>query len=312
MTFKNITIGIFLTIICLTLVYSDKEHVRHGAYSDKFKSEHDEHAHHEAIIGSKHEAEDFDEMPEHEAKEKLKVLAKRMDKNGDGIVSEAELIDWIHNSMIKLDQEEANERFIEIDSNKDNFVTWKEYAHEAFGTEDNVDMATVTDPDDKKLFDEDKAYFEAADLNKDGKISKEEFYAFQSPEHHDHMHHILIHNTLVEKDTNKDGRIDLKEYMQETHDNPNSEWYEVEKKRFEEEYDKNKDGFLDKDEIRKWLIPDIKDTARQEAQHLIENADKNKDMQLSYDEIVAAHKTFVGSEATNYGEILKEIHHEEL
>lgn len=37
-----------------------------------------------------------------------------------------------------------------------------------------------------------------------------------------------------------------------------------------------------------------------------------QDDKLSIDEIVEAHKIFVGSEATNYGEDLHKVNHEEL
>uniref|UniRef100_A0A0K0G3P3 Reticulocalbin-3 n=1 Tax=Strongyloides venezuelensis TaxID=75913 RepID=A0A0K0G3P3_STRVS len=300
-----------LTILLLSLcifVFGDKEHTKHGAYSEKLKDKgHSEHLDHEAVLGSKKEAEEFDELPEAESKRRLRVLAGKMDKNNDGKVTLTELVEWIYTSMVKLDNTEAEERFAEIDTNKDNFITWKEYAHEAFGTEE-----PVTDADDKKLYDEDKNYFGAADLNNDNKLSKSEFYAFQSPEHHPHMHQVLIQHTMIEKDTNKDGKISLDEYLQDAHGSGDAEWYKSEKERFNKEYDKNHDGILDENEIKAWLIPSIKDTAKTEAEHLMEKADVNKDKNLSYDEIVDAHQTFVGSEATNYGEVLKEIRHEEL
>ena len=102
----------------------------------------------------------------------------------------------------------------------------------------------------------------------------------------------------------------------------------TEKTRFNEEYDKNGDGFLEGEELRAWLIPDLTQTAKQEADHLIDNSDTDKanyfkinsnknlnnlkDGKLSIDEVVEAYKTFVGSEATNYGEHLLNIRHEEL
>lgn len=251
-------------------------------------------------------------MSEEESKKRLAVLAKRMDINSDGKVTVEELTEWIHKSMIRLDNTEAEERFKEIDANKDNFITWQEYAHEAFGTETSANGEAIVDPDDKKLFEEDKNYFNAADVNKDGKITLTEFYAFQAPEHHKHMHGVLIQHTLIDKDKNNDGKISFEEYMHETQGSSDSEWYQVEKDRFEKEYDKNKDGLLDEEEIKKWLIPDLKETAKTEADHLMDKADMDKNLELTYSEIVGAHQTFVGSEATNYGEILKEIRHEEL
>ena len=42
------------------------------------------------------------------------------------------------------------------------------------------------------------------------------------------------------------------------------------------EYDSDGDGVLRGDEVRRWLIPDVKTVAKQEASHLITEADKDK------------------------------------
>uniref|UniRef100_A0A915NX89 EF-hand domain-containing protein n=1 Tax=Meloidogyne floridensis TaxID=298350 RepID=A0A915NX89_9BILA len=163
------------------------------------------------------------------------------------------------------------------------------------------------------LLEEDRRYFAAADLNGDLKLNFEEFVAFQNPEHAEHMHDILIQNTLNEKDANKNGKIDLAEFLGDlANEQPKSEWFLSEQSRFQDEYDKNKDGVLDGEEMRAWLVPDLKQTAKQEADHLIESADENKDGKLSIDEVVNAYKIFVGSEVTNYGEHLLSVSHEEL
>ncbi|KAL6729338.1 hypothetical protein Aduo_000404 [Ancylostoma duodenale] len=82
--------------------------------------------------------------------------------------------------------------------------------------------------------------------------------------------------------------------------------------RFMKEYDTDGDGVLRGDEVRRWLIPDVKTVAKQEASHLISGADKDKDGKLTIPEILDAHQLFVGSEATNYGEDLHKISHTEL
>jgi hypothetical protein len=94
------------------------------------------------------------------------------------------------------------------------------------------------------LFEEDRRYFAAADLNGDQILTLAEFGAFQNPEHAKHMHNTLIEvdewenkmllnnhipshyqNTLSEKDANKDGKIDLKEFMGDlAQEQPQSEW----------------------------------------------------------------------------------------
>uniref|UniRef100_A0A915KEV1 EF-hand domain-containing protein n=1 Tax=Romanomermis culicivorax TaxID=13658 RepID=A0A915KEV1_ROMCU len=155
-----------------------------------------------------------------------------------------------------------------------------------------------------KLLDEDAEYFKSADLDQDEKLSKVEYAAFQNPEHHQHMHDSVIRSTLNERDANKDGFIDINEFLGDYADKKDSEWYTAEKSRFVEQYDSNRDGKLNKDEMKKWLIPDMSDAAREETRHLFDEADKNRDGQLTIDEIVDAYSIFVGSEATNYGEHL--------
>lgn len=81
---------------------------------------------------------------------------------------------------------------------------------------------------------------------------------------------------MNEKDTDKDGRINLQEFLGDTFEQPNSEWYATEKSRFTDEYDLNRDGFLSGEELKHWLVPDLLDTAKQEAQHLIKTADEDK------------------------------------
>jgi hypothetical protein len=61
-----------------------------------------------------------------------------------------------------------------------------------FGNGANANEKLVTDPEDRKLLEEDRHYFHVADLNKDGKLTREEFDAFQNPEHYRHMHDTLV------------------------------------------------------------------------------------------------------------------------
>ncbi|TKR93654.1 hypothetical protein L596_008067 [Steinernema carpocapsae] len=308
-----------LSILCFLLLSSstcasgEKEDERHGSVSSKFQrmhqeSGHDQHMDHQAVLGSRKLAEKFDELSPAESKKRLGVIARKMDADGDGFVTLSELTDWIYKSMLSLDKEETDERFDDIDADNNDLITWEEYLLDTFGTDNDLPL----DPEDQKLLEEDRKYFRAADLNGDGKLSMEEFSAFQNPEHYPHMHETLIEITLAEKDANKDGKIDLKEFLGDIAGNADSEWYTVEKDRFKEDYDVDKDGFLDRTEVRQWLIPDLQETAAQEAHHLVSSADKDEDQKLSIQEIVDEHALFVGSEATNFGEHLTDPIHEEL
>lgn len=35
--------------------------------------------------------------------------------------------------MLSVDKEETDERFVEMDSNRDGFITWEEYIGDAYG-----------------------------------------------------------------------------------------------------------------------------------------------------------------------------------
>jgi len=290
---------------------SPHERFQDAHYKD---GQHDEHMDHQAILGSKKTAEEFDKLAPEESKKRLRVMAKKMDLNADGFVDKHELKTWIFNSLKQLDREETDERFDEIDEDRDGLITFTEYVKESFG-EDEFDLNSSPeklDADDQKLFEEDKTFFNAADMNHDGKLTKDEFAAFQNPESHTHMHESLIDTTLKDKDKNKDGFIDLGEFLGEYANKKDSEWFQVESDRFKNDYDLNKDGQLDRQEMKKWLVPDLDDTAKDEMEHLFSEADKNHDAKLSYDEIVNEYNLFVGSEATNYGEHLEKFSHEEL
>lgn len=53
-----------------------------------------------------------------------------------------------------------------------------------------------------------------------------------------------------------------------------------------------------------FLIVDDSEIAYNEAQHLIQSADTDRDNKLSIEEIVNNYDVFVGSEATDYGQQL--------
>lgn len=52
----------------------------------------------------------------------------------------------------------------------------------------------------------------------------------------------------------------------------------------------------------------FREIAGEEVDHLFETSDDDQDGILSFDEVVAHHDTFVGSEATDYGDHIHNIH----
>jgi len=281
-----------------------------GAFSPRDHShyageEHNVEFDHEAILGSAKDAEEFDHLPAEEAKRRLAILLKKMDLNGNNMITTTELKQWILRSFKSLSEEESREKLTEVDLNKDEEVTWEEYLTETYGLDNDVSSDIFADKEhaeERKLLKNDKDLFITADLNKDGKLNVKEFLAFTHPEEAPHMLDTILKQTLEEKDLNKDGFIDFQEYI--------GERVELDQQRdmFDSDYDVNGDGHLDRQEFKRWVAPNNEEIADEEVAHLFAASDDDHDGLLSFDEILEHHDIFVGSEATDYGDHLNNIH----
>lgn len=311
---------LFITITCTCFISSYTAHVHnhhHAAHGGSKERVEDGSPHfdHEAVLGSKKAAKEFDTLSPEESKKRLAQLVTRggMDANGDGYVDMIELKDWIVKSFARLAREDGTERFLEEDENKDNFVDWSEHLNYAFDIDLDVDLNDLTDPENRQLMEEDRALWKAADADHDGKLNQQEFIHFNSPEEFAEMKEVLFELTMIRRDKNRDGFIDLHEFMVDEKGllpDPQTQVYVSERDRFINEYDSNKDGKLCRSEVLHWIVPDNLDMAEQEAENLFIPTDKNDDNRLSVDEIVDQYNLFVGSEATSFGERLKNIHDE--
>lgn len=195
-------------------------------------------------------------------------------------------------------------------------MSWQEYIKDVYGIYDNdgVKHNTIDDEEEKKLLQDDREMFEAADLDRDGHLSLSEHLLFHSPEESAVMLPIILKQTLRDKDTNNDGLINFQEFIGDNAKNHDKEWLISEKEKFDNDFDKDHDGFLNKNEILSWIVPSNEDVATEEVSHLFAASDENHDDRLSYDEIIDKYDIFVGSEATDYGDHLQNIEefHDEL
>ncbi|KAJ8726039.1 hypothetical protein PYW07_000737 [Mythimna separata] len=278
----------------------DYEHYSDSGHNSEFD--------HEAILGSVREAEEFDKLSPEEAKRRLALLLPKMDTNGDQEIDRKELKEWILKSFINLSREEAQERLVEADEDRDGAVSWPEYLHDAFGVDTEEDVGPDDAGDSGLLLQEEKAMWAVADSNSDGILELDEFQVFTNPEEHADMHPFLINQTLREKDTNRDGRIDFNEYIGERGNQQDKGWLISEKEKFDHDLDLNKDGVIDLPEIHAWVIPNNDEIADEEVDHLFASADDDHDDLLTFQEILLHHEVFVGSEATDYGSDLMGDH----
>jgi Ca2+-binding EF-hand superfamily protein len=281
----------------------DREKIEPGFGHAEHHTEFD----HEAILGSAKEAEEYDHLPPEEARKRLRALVEKMDLDGDKSIEKPELKAWILRSFRMLSEEESKERLQEVDANEDGLVSWQEYVEETFGI--NADQLNIPlqDLEEQRMMADDKGLFQAADKNNDGVLDQKEYVSFSHPEEDPSMLPIVYQQTLVSKDTDGDGQISFKEYIGDRGIDKGKEWLESEKNKFDDDLDKDKDGLLNRQEILSWVIPSNEEIADDEVAHLFAASDDDQDEKLSYDEILDHHETFVGSEATDYGDHLMNL-----
>jgi len=119
----------------------NKERVEDAFQSSHYPNgQHNSEFDHEAVLGSRDKAKEFDNLSPSESKNALRILvANGMDVNKDGFVDKQELNAWLVKSFKSLAIEDGKERLEEEDLNKDGFVTWDEHLRDSFDIEDNLD-----------------------------------------------------------------------------------------------------------------------------------------------------------------------------
>ncbi|KAI8518423.1 calcium ion binding [Branchiostoma belcheri] len=277
-------------------------HIHPSHYPDHYvDGEHDAEFDREILLGGKKEAEEYQKLSPEESKQRLMVLVKKIDVNGDGLLDRDELVDHMLESFNTYSVEEARDTFPTIDLDEDGKVSWEEYLQDTFGAE----YSTEADPAEDEMIQDDRRFFQQADEDDDGKLDEVEWLAFQHPEEYVRMHHFLVEEKLEENDWNEDGLIDFDEYLGD--DEPDSsysseeEWRIVEKEQFDE---------YDKDGTDSWTVR--REAAEEEADHLLSMADSNQDKHLSAEEIMSDPDLFLQSDLTEQGELLHSMDHEEL
>jgi len=237
------------------------------------------------------------------------VLLGKMDRNLDEQIDRKELYAWILRSFKSLSEEDSKDRFDDADEDMDGLVTWAEYKAEEYDFgEEEVDLEDPEMAEEWKLMEEDRFLFMAADISGDGSLDVKEFLSFSHPEEDPAMRPHVLAQVLKEKDTDGDGELSFQEYVGDRGQGKDKEWLISEKERFDSELDKNGDASLNTEEILAWIIPSNEEIATDEVDHLFSGADEDGNEQLTFEEVLNNHDLFVGSEATDYGDHLHNLH----
>jgi len=272
------------------------------------------------LNGDLEEDEEWDpwDLEDEELQARLRKLVARMDHNRDGFVDNEELTSWALVSVFNingLDGKEDFELIVEDDSSNKidwNIIIMEEHTHE-FHIDDKFDANDKNYREYNKMYNRDRARFDAADVDKDEKLTEGEFVLFKNPLKDENVKQVVLDEAIKAVDSDGDGKISLDEYLNDWHVKPNKEdedFIELETDRFKDEYDRNQDGYLTGDELLFWLSPDNTEIAIDEAEHLIDMCDEDDDNKLTPDEIVDNHDLWVDSDATEYGAQLR--HYDEL
>merc|ERR1719348_1538740 len=181
------------------------------------------------------------EKKKEEIEEKLGALAAKMDKNGDGEITQEELTMWIHYVQTKYIYDDTERQWEENDKNSDGKITWEEYKEHTYGflTEEELNHKEDDGFSYEQMLFRDERRWKQADQDKKGYLTKEELTAFLHPD--------------------KDGKISREEYIgdmwHEDDEGEEPDWVEEERRQFHEFRDSDKSGYLENQEVRDWILP---------------------------------------------------------
>jgi Ca2+-binding EF-hand superfamily protein len=291
---------------------SDAQHYTEGG-------KHDHTYDHEAFLG-KERADQFKELTPEESRRRLGIIVDKIDSDKDGKITTDEMTYWIKHSLKKYAYDDAEGRMELQDRDKSGdleFEEWINTTYSYMADEDRQDE--LYDKTRKISFREqigfDKKSWEMADVNKNGRLDSDEYATFLHPHDFPHMAEAVINRHMRYMDKNRDGYVSKSEYLDDLYnperDGPDEpSWLQDERENFDSGRDLDGDGRLSRDEVKHWVLPTHYDPYEAEAQHLVSEADNNKDEVLTKEEILQHQDSFVGSRIAEFSKQLKNVHDE--
>ncbi|XP_074654325.1 45 kDa calcium-binding protein-like [Tubulanus polymorphus] len=275
----------------------------------------------EVFLGNHEEIELGTEV---EQKLKLRDIFHRVDYSKDGLISMAELEEWIEQKVQEHFDEtnDENEKiFKALDPDNDGFITWHEFfvqflvakGHQQDESEKHAaDYETIDMGEKEKdmLIKNKFRWSEADEDPQDNKLNIQEFKNFRHPEQSDSMLRHMVNDILSNLDRDRDGVLTESEFIalppgeaegQSDWLQQEKVWQEERRKEFQNVIDVDKDGKVTKEELKNYVDPKNPGHAKMEVVNLMELADANKDQHLSLEEVMNNQDLFMGSKMVNAG-----------
>lgn len=307
--------GIFIFFLAVVLAIPKPEDGKHkidDTIGNHLNKDHDIQDDHEAFLG-KEEAKTFDQLTPEESRRRLLIIVDKIDTNKNGMVDMTELKEWIKLTQNNYIEDDVTKQWKQHNVDGNETLHWEVYRKNIYGFMDELDPVDLESEDTgvsyKSMLARDRRRWSVADKNYDDELSKQEFTAFLHPEEVPSMRDVVLSETIEDIDKNNDGKVSIDEYIGDIYKSSDSiddepEWVSNEREVFTQYRDLDKDGYLNRDEVREWITPKNYDHAEAEAKHLVYEADKDSNAELSKEEILDKYDLFVGSQATDYGEAL--------
>lgn len=280
--------------------------------------------HHEAFLGRLVEEGKLN-LKDVDGSKKLIKIFHRVDSSNNHKIDKQELGEWIH-KRIQEHYDHAlvvnSKKFKDADANADGFLSLREYL-QGLTEDDHVQNNAVKleEQSDKEIISlmedilsEDLARWDKADVNKDSKLSQDEFLSFQHPEHNEKSIEGMAEDLMSQMDDNGDLKLSKNEFVRVPPgevDDPDEkaeddQYFDERRKEFSDIMDLDKNSYLSKEELIKYLDPRNEQHAIKEAMYLVSVADADHDGELSEQEMLTNYRLFTGSSMASSPKVLHE------